>query len=181
MALESLLYWRHKHPLHNQWRPVPGQNPTRYRDNLPDVFKRMDIEATVVDAAPVVAAVGAATHISQLHAFGFTVSGNLFKNAKTLTALNRATMIVPPLILACQAAELDYRAYIPRWAHKRELERDEEVVRQHIVAGMNMGTALWLTRLLFRLGPRYMAPVDILAGGALADLMQREYIRAHAS
>jgi hypothetical protein len=140
----------------------------------------MDIDAMVVDAAPFVAVIGAATHVSQLHSFGFTVSANLFKNVKTLTSLHRATLIATPLVLACQAAGLNYRAYIPRWAHKRELERDEEVVRQHISAGMAMGAALWFSRLVLKLGARYWAPVDILAGGALADVMQREYIRAHA-
>ncbi|KAF1827157.1 uncharacterized protein K489DRAFT_310628 [Dissoconium aciculare CBS 342.82] len=180
MALDSLLYWRHKDDQHNLWRPVPGQSATLYRDNLPNIVKRMDVEATVVDAAPFITVVGAATHVSQLHSFGFTTSASLFKNVKTLTALHRATLFVTPVVLACQAAGFNYRAYIPRWAHAREVQRDEEIVRQHIDAGMALGAASWLLRLSFKLGARYWAPIDILAGGALADVMQREYLRAHA-
>lgn len=96
-----------------------------------------------------------------------------------MTAIHRTTVFLPPLVLAFQAAGLDYRTYIPRWAHSRELRRDEEEVRKHIDVGMGIGGIGWILRLAFKVGPRYWAPIDIIMGGALADLLHREYLKAH--
>lgn len=182
MALDSLLYWKHKQPLDNQWRPAPGQDLARHRDTLPTVVQRMDVPAMVVDAAPIVAVIGAATHISQLRSLGSAASANWSTYINTMVAVNRAAATVPALLLLCQATGLNYRAYLPRWANERERERDEGSVREHIRLGMQTGTALWLTRLVCGLGAkRLSAPVDVLAFGALGDVMQRNFVHTPAS
>lgn len=179
MGIDALFYWNHKGPGANLWRPRPGANPIEHRLNIPLFVKRMDLEATVVDAAPFVATAGAAAHISQIHAFGFTASASVFRNVKTLSAIHRATVIVAPIVLACQAMNVEYRNMIPRWAHERELHRDEEIVRQHVNVGMSLGAVGWVGRTIAGIGRRYWSPIEVLAGGALADLLQREYLRAH--
>lgn len=93
--------------------------------------------------------------------------------------MHTTTLVVAPLILALQASGLQYRYLIPRWASDRELRRDEEEVRKHVDVGMALGSAIWLSRLAFRIGGRYWAPIDIIAGGALSDLLHREYLKAH--
>lgn len=93
--------------------------------------------------------------------------------------MHRTTLYLSPLILAFQAGGLDYRTYIPRWCHTRELRRDEEEVRKHIDVGMAIGSLGWITRMAFKVGVRYWAPIDIIMGGALADLLHREYVKAH--
>lgn len=178
-VIQYLFFWNLKSPHDNDWRPQAGRNPTQYIDNLPSFLKRTDIEATVVDTAPFIAGAGGLAHISQLNDFGFTAHASIFKNVKTLTAMHRATLIVAPLVLMCQASGIDYRYAIPRWCHDRELRRDEEQVRQHVDVGMGLGAAVWFSRLAFRFGTRFWAPMDIVMGGALADLMHREYMKAH--
>lgn len=140
----------------------------------------MDIEATVVDVAPFVAGAGGIAHISQINSFGFTASPSVFRNVRTLTAMHRTVVFLAPAILAFQAAGFDYRYFIPRWAHEREMGRGEVEVRQHVDAGMKLGSFIWVARMIFKLGARFWAPIDIVMGGALADLMHREYIRAHS-
>lgn len=179
MVLEYLFFWNYKTPDSNKWRPEPGNNPTKYVDNLPAALKRTDLEATVVDVAPFVAGVGGLAHISQIHEFGFTARASIFTNVKTMTAMHRTVVYLTPLVLACQAAGVEYRSLIPRWAHDRELRRDEEEVRKHVDVGMAIGSVSWVTRMFFKLGARCWAPIDIVTGGALADLLQREYIKAH--
>lgn len=179
MALQYLFFWNYKNAESNRWRPEPGHNPTKYINNLPNPVKRTDLEATVVDIAPFVAGMGGLAHISQIHDFGFTAPASIFRNVKTMTAMHRTVVYLTPLVLACQAGGIEYRNFIPRWAHDRELRRDEEEVRQHIDVGMAIGSISWITRMFFRFGARYWAPIDIVAGGALADLMHREYLKAH--
>jgi len=68
---------------------------------------------------------------------------------------------------------------IPRWAHARERQRDEEEVRKHVDFGMAVGTAGYFLRMAFGAGKRYWFPFDVIIGGAVADLLHREYLRAH--
>jgi len=176
---QSLAFWTTKTSQDNAWRPQPGQSPTKYQTNLPTALQRTDPEATVVDAAPFITAAAAVAHVSQIHSFGFTVPASVFRNVRTLTVTHRATLYLTPVILACQAAGLPYRYLIPRFAPERELRRDEEIVRRDVDVGMTIGAMMWTGRMIFRVGMRYWAPIEIVMGGALADLMQREYIRAH--
>lgn len=178
MALPSVFFWISKTQDDNQWRPQPGHNPTTY-PNLPLALQRADLQAMVVDCAPFIAGAGGLAHISQINDFGFTAPASIFRNIKTMTAMHRTTFLLSPLILGFQAAGLDYRIYIPRWSHPRELRRDEEEVRKHIDVGMGIGSISWILRMTFRFGARYWAPIDIVMGGALADLLHREYCKAH--
>ncbi|CZT25799.1 uncharacterized protein RCC_11468 [Ramularia collo-cygni] len=178
MAYNTLFFWVSKTPSDNQWRPQPGNSPTIY-SSLPPILRRLDLHATVVDCAPFIAGAGGLAHLSQLNDFGFTAPASIFRNIKTMTAMHRTTLYLAPLILAFQAAGLEYRTYIPRWSHERELRRDEEEVRKHIDVGMGIGSLSWLVRMSFKVGVRYWAPIDIVMGGALADLLHREYVKAH--
>ena len=83
-----------------------------------------------------------------------------------------------PAILCAQAAGLDYRYVIPRWAHERERARDEEQARAHVEVGMFVGGAVMVGRSLAGLGPRWSL-VDLVVGGAVADLALREYYKSH--
>lgn len=38
----------------------------------------------------------------------------------------------------------------------------------------------WTARMIMRVGVRYWAPIDIVLGGAGADVLHREYVRTHA-
>lgn len=178
-VLQYLFFWNLKAPEHNYWHPEPGKSPIKYITNLPKSLERCDIPATVVDSAPFIAAAGGLAHLSQIFQFGFTAPASIFRNAKTMTAMHTTTLVVAPLILALQASGLQYRYLIPRWASDRELRRDEEEVRKHVDVGMALGSGVWFSRLAFRIGARYWAPIDIIAGGALSDLMHREYLKAH--
>lgn len=94
--------------------------------------------------------------------------------------MHRTTLVLVPLVLVCQAVGLEYRDYIPRWAHERERRRDEEEVRRHVDVGMAGGAVVWALRLYaLRWGKAFWAPVDVVMGGALTDLAHREYIKAH--
>ena len=179
MAFENLFFWNHKSPTDNEWRPRPGYSSVRYLDNLPAALKRTDFQATVVDVAPFITGVGGMAHISQIHSFGFTAHASVFRNVKTMTAMHRAVLFLTPFVLVCQAAGMEYRDLIPRWTHDRERRRDEEEVRQHIDVGMALGAASWFARMAFKIGARYWSPIDVVMGGALADLMHREYNKAH--
>ena len=180
MALNYLFFWNLKSSSDNAWHPLPGANPIQYIDNLPTWIKRQDIEATAVDVAPFVVGVGALAHLRQLNDFGFTAHASVFRNAKTLMALHRSVLVFTPLVLACQATGLEYRYLVPRWAHEREMRRDEEQVRRHVDVGMYAGVACWAIRMYgLRLGTRYWAPLDVVLGGFLADLAHREYCKAH--
>ncbi|KAK4541424.1 hypothetical protein LTR36_008025 [Oleoguttula mirabilis] len=182
MALSTLFFWNFKTPQDNQWHPYPGANPTTHIDNLnlPLWTKRLDLQATCVDVAPFIAGVGGLAHIRQANNFGFEAHASVFRNPKTLGAMHRAVLVVAPVVLACQAAGFEYRTFIPRWCHDRERRRDEEEVRTHVDVGMYAGAALWFVRMYgFRAGRAYWAPIDVIMGGALADLMHREYCKAH--
>lgn len=180
MALNTFFFWTTKTPPDNQWHPIASGNPIRYPDNLPPWLKRTDIAATTVDVAPFVAGAGGLAHIRQANHFGFDAHASIFRNPKTLTAMHRSVIYLTPLVLACQVAGLEYRTYIPRWCHDRERRRDEEEVRLHVDVGMYAGVACWFVRIYgLRLGRAYWAPIDVIMGGALADLMHREYCKAH--
>jgi hypothetical protein len=178
--MDKLLFWNYKTAQDNAWHPFPGASPTIYLDNLPPWLKRQDLEAACVDIAPFVAGAGGVAHIRQLNQFGFEAHASVFRNPKTLTALHRSVIFVAPLVLGCQAVGIEYRDLIPRWASERERRRDEEEVRKHVDVGMYVGAALWFVRMYgLRWGRRYWAPIDIVIGGALTDLLHREYMRAH--
>ncbi len=180
MPFQSLFFWTTKTPSDNAWPPQIGQCPTKHNKYLPLIFQRTDIEATLVDAAPFIASVGTLRHASQLLSFGFTASANVFKNVRTLTALHNATIFFVPLVLSLQAAGIEYRNFIPRWSTAREYSRDEEEVRRHVNVGANLGGMSWFARMIMRVGVRYSAPIDVVLGGALADVLHREYNRTHA-
>ena len=122
---------------------------------------------------------GGVAHISQAHQFGFTAHASVFRNIKTMTAMHRTVLFLTPLVFICQAWGWEYRSFIPRWAHDRERRRDEKDVREQVDVGMAFGAATWLARMVFKIGARYWSPIDVVMGGALADLMHREYMRAH--
>ncbi|KAM3415262.1 hypothetical protein BST61_g8792 [Cercospora zeina] len=136
-------------------------------------------EASLVDAAPFVAGVGGARHISQIFDFGFTAHASIFRNIKTMSAMHRSVAVLLPTMWTAQAAGIQYRFLIPRWCHERELRRDEDEVRKHINVGACFGGGIWAARMMFKVGTRYWAPIDIVLGGALSDLLHREYQKAH--
>lgn len=180
-VLQYLFFWNLKTPQDNRWHPQIGQDPNKYihHHNLPAFLQRTDAEATLVDAAPFIAGAGGLRHVSQIHHFGFTARASVFRNAKTMTAMHRACMVVP-LILVAQAAQIEYRTFIPRWCHERELYyRDEAEVRKHVDVGACIGAVSWIFRLTWKVGARYWAPIDVVIGGGLCDLLHREYIKAH--
>ena len=97
-----------------------------------------------------------------------------------MMAMHRTVLYLTPLILLLQAAGVEYRNFIPRWSHDREMRRDEEEVRKHVDTGMGIGAVSWVLRMyVFNAGRAYWAPLDVVMGGALADLMHREYVKAH--
>ena len=180
MKLDDLFFWKHKQSSDNDWHPQSGQNPVTYIDNLPQWTKRTDIEATVVDTAPFIAGAGGVAHMRQLNNLGWTVPASVFRNRSTMMAMHRTVLFLTPLVLLCQAVRIEYRDFIPRWSHDRERRREESDVRQQVDAGMGIGAVSWFLRLyVFKVGRMYWAPLDIVMGGALADLMHREYIKAH--
>ena len=180
MKLTDLFYWNNKTPTSNDWHPRPGGSSVTRIDNFPPWMKKADIEAAVVDTAPFVAGAGGLAHMSQLNNLGWTAPANIFRNRTTMMAMHRTVLFLTPLILLCQAARLEYRSLIPRWSHDRERRRDEEDVRKQVEAGMGIGGLSWLLRLyVFKAGRAYWAPIDVVMGGALADLMHREYYKAH--
>ena len=180
MPSQSVSYWSIKTPSDNAWHPQIGQCPTRYTKNFPTILQRTDIEATLVDAAPYIASVGALRHASQAYDIGFTVSAKVFKNFKTLNALHKSTLLFIPLVLSLQAAGIEYRNLIPRWSTDRERYRQEEEVRQHVDVGAYLGALSWIGRMITRVGVRYWAPIDVVLGGAGADVLHREYFRTHS-
>ena len=180
MPLNTLAYWSSKTLSENAWHPFPGASSTSYSSNIPPWLGRMDLQAACVDAAPFIAGAGGLAHIRQMNDFGFTAYASIFRNPKTLTAMHRTVLVATPVLLLCQASGLEYRNVIPRWASDRERRRDEDEVRNHVDVGMYVGAACWFVRMYgLRWGRAYWAPVDVLLGGALADLMHREYSRAH--
>ena len=180
MKLANLFFWNHKTPTDNNWHPSPGKSAVKHLDNLPQWIKRTDIEAAVVDIAPFITGAGGIAHMSQLNSLGWTAPANIFRNRTTMMAMHRTVLFLTPVILLCQAAGFEYRNFIPRWSHDRERRRDEEDVRKQVEAGMGIGGVSWLLRLyVFKLGRAYWAPLDVVMGGALADLMHREYCKAH--
>ena len=180
MNLSWLFFWNYKTTLDNAWHPRPGANPIKYTDNLPVWAKRTDIEAAVVDTAPFVAGAGGFAHMSQLNNLGWTAPASVFRNKTTMMAMHRTLLFLTPIVLLCQGAGFQYRDFIPRWSHDREKRRDEEVVRTHINWGMGAGAVSWVLRMyVLGVGRAYWAPLDVVMGGALADLMHREYNKAH--
>lgn len=180
--LQYFFFWNYKQSTDNLWHPVPGGNPTKTVTNLPPWTSRLDPEATIVDAAPLVFGAGALAHLSQLNDLGWTAQANIFKNPRTLAAVHRTTLFLIPAILTLQAADVSYRYFIPRWAHDRERGRDEEQVRKHVEAGMALGVLGYVARMTVLanpLGRRFWAPAEVVLGGGLADLMHREFVKAH--
>jgi len=90
-----------------------------------------------------------------------------------MTAMHRSVLFFAPLILVLQGAGLEYRTLIPRWCHERERHRYEEEVRQHVDAGAYFGSLIWVSRMVLKVGMRYWAPIDIVLGGALSDVLHR--------
>ena len=180
--LTYLFFWNYKDSQSNAWHPYPGANPTKHLTNLPAWTYRLDPEAAVVDTAPFAFGAGALAHLRQLNDLGWTAQANIFKNPRTLRAVHRTTLFLVPVVLALQVVGVEYRYCIPRWAHERERGRDEEQVRQHVEAGMGLGALGWVARMtVFRnpLGRKFWAPVEVVLGGGLADLMHREFVKAH--
>jgi hypothetical protein len=180
MQWSWLFYWNHKDPTDNDWRPQPGANPIKSLDNLPAAVKRTDIQATIVDVAPFTCGAGGLAHMRQLNSLGWTAPASVFKNKMTMMAMHRTALFLTPMVLLFQAAGMEYRQFIPRWSHERERRRDEEEVRKHVDVGMGIGAVSWMLRMyVFNLGRAYWFPMDVVMGGALADLMHREYCKAH--
>lgn len=180
--LAYAFFWNYKNNVDNLWHPIPGGNPIKALTKLPPWTSRIDPEAAVVDVAPFVFGAGALAHLSQLNDLGWTAQANIFKNPKTLGAVHRTTLVLVPLILTLQAVGAEYRQFIPRWAHERERGRDEGQVRNHVEAGMALGALGYVGRLTILsnpMGRRFWVPVEIVLGGGLADLMHREFVKAH--
>lgn len=180
--LAYAFYWNFKAAPDNLWHPIPGANPTKTLTNLPLWTTRIDPEAAIVDTAPFVFGAGALAHLSQLNDLGWTAQANIFRNPRTLGAVHRTSLVLVPLVLALQAAGVQYRYAIPRWAHERERGRDEAQVRNHVEVGMGLGALAYVARLTVLanpLGRRFWVPMEVVLGGGLADLMHREFVKAH--
>ena len=181
MKVADLYFWQYKTPQDNSWRPRPGQSPITHTTNLPLWFQRADVEAAIPDVAPFIVGAGTVAYLKQLPHLGWTAPANPFINQMTMRTMQWTTLFVTPLVLALQVAGKDYRQFIPRWSHDREDRRDEAEVRQHITAGMSLGLGVWAMR-MFVLGGvtrKYWAPMDVILGGALTDLLHREHGKAH--
>ena len=137
--------------------------------------------AAIVDSAPFICGVGGFAHLRQLNSLGWTAPASIFHNTKTMGAMHGAALLLPAVILTCQAGGVEYRDFIPRWSHGRERRRDESEVREHVQVGTAIGLGIWAVRLfVFRAGRAYQNPLlEATMGGALADLMDREYRKAH--
>jgi hypothetical protein len=173
-----LFFWNLKTLQDNAWHPFPGASSTTYLSNLPAWTQKLDLAATAVDAAPFVTASGTIAYLSQLNNLGWTVPASPFANKLTISTLHRSALIATPVILGLQALDVQYRYLIPRWASERERRRDEEQARNHVEVGMLGGGALMIARTLAGMGPRWSL-LDVVLGGALADVLLREYYRAH--
>jgi len=173
-----LFYWNLKTPRDNNWHPYPGLSSTTYLHNAPQWTQRVDLAATAVDSAPFIAGAGALAYVRQYNDLGWTTRANPFVNKPTMTAMHRTAMVVPLVVLGCQALGVEYRYAIPRWASDRERARDEDQARQHVETGMLFGGALMIGRSLAKLGPRWSL-LDVVMCGALFDLALREYYKAH--
>lgn len=174
MQLHDLLFWRSKTPTDNEWRPQPPKHPTP--------FGRVDLQAAFVDTSPFVAGAGSLAHFRQINQLGWTVPASIFRNARTMLAMERTACVLPVLFMLCQAARVDYRTYIPRWCHDRERRRVETEVRGHVEVGGWIGVGVWIARtFVFRArSVNYPVPVlEVVMGMGLADLMHREYCKAH--
>lgn len=176
--MAALMYWNNKTSIDNNWHPRPGQDPKKDVRQLPRWLDKIDLAATAVDAAPFVTAAGFIAYVRQYNRLGWTVPASVFRNPKTLAAFHLTAMYVTPIVCLLQATDVQYRNVIPRWASERELRRDETTVRDHVNTGMLIGAVSTALRTFYKLGPRYSL-VDIIFGGALADLLHREYLRAH--
>jgi hypothetical protein len=181
MKLHDLYFWQHKAPQDNKWRPLAGADPTKRTTNLPG-WANVDVEAAVPDMAPFIAGAGTLAYLRQLPHLGWTVPVNPFVNHLTMTTMHRTTLFVTPLFLLLQVAGKDYRQLIPRWCNDREQRRDEAEARHHVDAGMLMGLGVWALRMFIlggAAGTKYWAPMDVILGGALTDLLHREHRKAH--
>lgn len=176
-TLDWFMYWKHKQSTDNLWRPIPRGLDSRL--GLPIWVQRIDVEAAVVDAAPFIVGAGAFAYLRQINEFGLTTTASVFGNRKTVLATHRASVIATSMVFGLQAAAVDYRQYIPRWASDREARRDEEEARQHIDAGMAAGCGILLVRTILKKGPT-PSLMDIVLCGALGDVLLREYFRAHS-
>ena len=181
MKLEDLYFWQYKTPRDNAWRPLAGASPIKHSTNFPKWTERLDIEAAIPDAAPIIAGAGTFAYLQQLPHLGWTAPVNPFMNSQTMTTMHRTTLFVTPMILLLQMAGKEYRQFIPRWNNDRERRRDEVEARQHVDAGMAFGLGVWALRMFVfvRAGRKYWAPMDVILGGALTDLLHREHRKAH--
>lgn len=181
MKLEDLLFWQWKTQSDNDWHPRPGENPVEFVANLPSWLRRIDPEAMAVDVAPFICGAGGIAHLRQINSLGWTAPISVFRNTRTMMAMQRTSIILPAIVLLCQAAGYEYRNFIPRWSHDRERRRDEAEVREHVETGAFIGFGGWIVRMyLLRIGRAYPSPtLDTIMGGALADLLFREYWKAH--
>jgi len=180
MKLDGLYFWQHKRPQDNAWRPLPAANPIKH-PTLPLWAQRIDVEAATPDVAPFIAGAGSLAYLRQLPHLGWTAPVNPFMNHMTMSSMHRTTLFVTPLVLFLQVAGKDYRQFIPRWNNDRERRRDEVEARQHVDAGMAMGLGVWTLRMFVfgGAGRKYWAPMDVILGGALTDLLHREHRKAH--
>jgi hypothetical protein len=181
MKLEDFYYWRYKTPRDNAWRPLAGASPIKNSTNLPTWTQNLDLEAAVPDVALFIAGASAFAYLRQLPHLGWTAPVNPFINQKTMIAMHRTTIFLTPTILLLQVAGKDYRQFIPRWNHDRERRRGEVEARQHVNAGMAFGLGVWTLRMFVfgGVGRKYWAPMDVILGGALTDLLHREHRKAH--
>lgn len=179
------MYWHQKRPEDNLWHPIPrGRSvlgvgdETSSQASSSDWLQRLDLAALTVDAGPLVLGAGALRYIVQAPQFGFTATANVFKNKPTIQATHRTAQMVVPLFAGLQIAGIDYRYYLPRWASDRDHRMDEDEVRGHVDQGMILGLGTSFIRSVMRFGPRWSI-MDAVIGGYIADVLLREYFRAH--
>ena len=111
MKLEDALFWRYKTSLDNDWRPTLSKDETEAaakRLATPSFTNNLDVEALIIDVAPFVCGAGGLAHISQLNQLGWTVPASIFRNTRTMTAMYRTGIILPAIVLSCQAAGIEY-------------------------------------------------------------------------
>lgn len=180
-----LMFWNHKKPEDNLWHPIPGarkipHHAPRWLQN--PWMRRLDFEALAVDVTPYVLGAGTITHVSQVNQFGFTAHASVFKNPRTLSAMHTTANYAGLLVTILQLGQYNYRQLIPRWASERERRRDEEQARSHVLTGMIIGAGIGSARAVYTFRTRgylSLSLLEVVLGGGLADILLREYYRAH--
>lgn len=171
---DRIFYWRHKTDSDNDWHP-------RLPSAANGPLQRVDAEAAVADATGWVLLSGAASYVTQLPHLGVTQPFSPFTNQAVLRSLSATSTVAIGAILTAQAAGLQYRSYMPRWATEREKLQGDQESRSHILFGMQLGAVSLLVRNVFKIGPSFsrLSLLDIVIGGGVADICLREYYRAH--